>query len=116
MARELPPEQIHVSELASDTPVPPGTHLLDVREPDEWNAGHAPGAIHIPLGDLSARVAEIPDGPLYVVCRGGGRSSRAAAWLREFGYEATNLDGGMSAWSGRSLPMTRDDGGAPSVI
>lgn len=116
MARELPPEQIHVNDVDPTSPVPEGTHLLDVREPAEWEAGHAPGAIHIPLGDLAARVNELPDGPLYVVCRGGGRSGRATQWLRQFGYGATNLDGGMSAWSERSLPMVRDDGATPEVL
>lgn len=116
MVRELSPEQIHVSELSSHAPVPEGTHLIDVREPHEWEAGRAVGAIHIPVGELAERVKELPDGPLYLVCHGGGRSGRATAWLRQFGYEATNLDGGMVAWSERSLPMTRDDGGTPTVV
>ena len=58
--------------------------MLDVREQDEWDAGHAPGAVHIPLGELPSRLDELPDtdaGVLAVVCRGGGRSSRAVAWL-----------------------------------
>ena len=58
--------------------------MLDVREQDEWDAGHAPGAVHIPLGELPSRLGELPDsdaGMLAVICRGGGRSSRAVAWL-----------------------------------
>jgi len=56
--------------------------ILDVREPDEWSAGHAPGAVHVPLMDLPARLGDLPDvdgATLAVVCRSGGRSSRAVA-------------------------------------
>ena len=62
--------------------VPDGAFLLDVREPAEWQAGHAPAARHIPLGQLGARSAEVPrDTAVYVICRSGVRSARAAQAL-----------------------------------
>ena len=61
-----------------------GAFLLDVREPDEWEAGHIKGALHIPLGDLPARFGELPgEGEVLVICRSGGRSARAVAWLNQ---------------------------------
>ncbi len=91
--------------------------VLDVREPDEWAAGHAPGAVHIPLGDVPARIGELPesDGPLPVVCRSGGRSSRAVQWLEGQGYDVVNVDGGMKAWSAAGKHMVADSG-EPQVI
>lgn len=93
-----------------------GAFLLDVREPDEWQAGHAPQAYHIPLGDLEARWKEIPAGQEVIcVCRGGGRSARAAGALSTVGLSTVNLAGGMRAWDAASLPVIAD-GGAGSVI
>jgi rhodanese-related sulfurtransferase len=92
--------------------------ILDVREPDEWAAGHAPGAVHIPLGELPARLAELADlgpGSVAVTCRGGGRSSRAVAWLTQQGYDVSNLDGGMKAWLAAGKPMLSDGDLAPHV-
>lgn len=96
--------------------LPEGYTLLDVREQDEWDAGHAPTAVHIPMGDVPARVAELPDGPIAVICRVGGRSMKVATWLDQFGYEVSNIDGGMTAWHEAGLEMVRDDGGEPEVI
>lgn len=80
--------------------------LLDVREQKEWDAGHAPGAVHVPLGQLAARLSELPqDRPLVAVCRSGGRSSTAVKALRQAGVEAENLDGGMQAWQRAGLPL-----------
>ena len=107
---------VTVADLADELPA--NTTLLDVREDDEWQAGHAPQALHIPLGDLAARLGELPaDNPLYVVCRGGGRSSRATAYLNANGWDATNVDGGMRAWQAAGRPMTGETPGAePTVI
>lgn len=106
-----------VSDLPSE-----GLLLLDVREHDEWAAGHAPEAVHIPLGELPVRapeLAELPDDrPVYVVCRTGGRSARAAAWLNQAGVvEAVNVAGGMKSWhtEGRALVAERE-GGSPEVL
>jgi rhodanese-related sulfurtransferase len=80
--------------------------LLDVREQREWDAGHAPGAVHIPLGQLAARLPELPqDRPVVAVCRSGSRSSRAVKALQRAGVEAENLDGGMRAWQRAGLPL-----------
>lgn len=91
--------------------------ILDVREDDEFAAGHAPGAVHIPLNDVSARVGELPevDGALPVVCRAGGRSSRAAQWLEGQGYDVINVEGGMQAWAAAGKPLA-SEGDMPTVI
>jgi len=85
--------------------------LLDVREPDEWAAGRAPGAIHIPLGELSDRAHELgPAALVVVVCRSGSRSRRAVDYLRSLGVASENLDGGMKAWLRSGLPIEPPDG------
>ena len=91
-------------------------HLLDVREPDEWDAGHAPGAVHIPLGELPGRVGELPpDRTIAITCRSGGRSSRATAYLRSLGLDAVNLEGGMQGWAAAGRPMESATG-APATV
>jgi rhodanese-related sulfurtransferase len=92
-------------------------HLLDVREQDEWDAGHIEGAQHIPLGQLAARLAEVPTEQVVVaVCRSGSRSDRAAKGLRGSGFEAENLEGGVTAWSRAGLPLVATGGGPGRVI
>ncbi|GIH75225.1 rhodanese-like domain-containing protein [Planobispora longispora] len=96
--------------------VPTDAFLLDVREDDEWHAGHAPEAVHIPMGELQARVEEIPAGkPVYVVCRVGGRSAHATAWLNAVGHEAINVGGGMQSWALAGRPMVSESGQEPFV-
>lgn len=96
--------------------VPEGAALVDVREPDEWAAGHAPSARHIPLGQLGARAAEIPkDSDVYMICRSGVRSARAVQALAGGGWQALNVDGGMQAWHAAGLPMITDSGAPPFV-
>ncbi|KAA0100122.1 rhodanese-like domain-containing protein [Mycolicibacterium sp. P1-18] len=90
--------------------------LLDVREDDEWQRGHADGAQHIPMGDVPARIAEIDtDATLYVVCHLGGRSMRVAQYLARNGYQPLNVAGGMAAWAEAGRPVVTDDGTAGSV-
>lgn len=90
--------------------------LLDVREDDEWQRGHAAGAQHIPMGDVPARIAEIdPDAELFVVCHAGGRSLRVANYLARNGYTPVNVNGGMLAWAAAGRPVVTDDGGAGTV-
>jgi rhodanese-related sulfurtransferase len=97
--------------------LPPDAALLDVREIDEWDAGHAPGARHLPMSELTARVAELPDDdPLYVVCRSGGRSARVVAYLAGQGYPAVNVDGGMQSWAAQGRELVADAGGRPEII
>lgn len=91
--------------------LPPEAHLLDVRERNEWEAGHAPTAYHIPMSELPARLGELPDDdPLYVVCRSGNRSARVVTYLVAQGYPAVNVTGGMQAWlaSGREIVAEGD--------
>jgi rhodanese-related sulfurtransferase len=90
--------------------------LLDVREDDEWQRGHAPGAQHIPMGQIPSRIKEIdPDAKLFVVCHLGGRSQRVAQYLARNGYTPVNVAGGMQAWALAGRPVVTDDG-ATGVI
>ncbi|MEU4577959.1 MULTISPECIES: rhodanese-like domain-containing protein [Nonomuraea] len=96
--------------------VPEGAYLLDVREQNEWDAGHAPEAVHIPMTQIQARVEEVPaDRQVYVVCRVGGRSFQVAAWLNQIGRDAVNVDGGMQAWAHDKRPMVSETGQTPFV-
>lgn len=95
--------------------------LLDVRESDEWAAGHAPSAVHIPLGDLPARAGELAelaaDRPVYVVCRTGGRSARAVAWLNAAGVvDAVNVAGGMKTWHVQGRPLVGEHADVPPEV
>lgn len=99
------------------TAVPDDARILDVREDYEWQAGHIDGAVHIPLDQLPARLGELdPDEDLHVVCRGGGRSQRAAEWLEGNGYTAINVSGGMGAWLEAGKPMVTETGSEPTVL
>ncbi|MEV8095738.1 rhodanese-like domain-containing protein [Kitasatospora sp. NPDC085879] len=90
--------------------VPADAALLDVREQDEWDAGHVSGALHIPIGQVIARLDELPDGKLYVLCRVGGRSAQVVQYLVAQGRDAVNVDGGMFAWEAAGRPMVGTDG------
>lgn len=91
--------------------------VLDVREPDEWRAGHIDGSTHIPMGELSLRLGEVSgDRPVAVVCRSGQRSAQVTAALVRHGYDAANLDGGLQAWTRSGLPLVAEDGGAGRVV
>ena len=89
---------VTVQELAAaleDGLVP----LVDVRQPEEYQTAHVPGAKLIPLADVVTRLGEIPTaGPVYVICQTGPRSQRAADFYRNRGIEAYNVDGGTKAW------------------
>ena len=100
--------------LAADLPA--GVYLLDVREDDEWTAGHAPDAVHIRLGDLAARADELPrDRELYIICRSGTRSAYAAQGLLGGGLNAINVADGMTGWAVAGRPMISEDGAEPHV-
>lgn len=93
-------KNISVQQLATlDAP-----QVIDVREPFEYQAGHAPGAVNIPLGEIAATTAIRPDRPVHVICQSGGRSARATEVLQARGFDAINVDGGTSAWIGAGLP------------
>ena len=86
-----------------------GALLVDVRQPDEWSAGHAPQARLISLGSLASRLAEIPrDRQVLLICRSGNRSGSAQRQLLQLGYEQVfNVSGGMNAWVGAGFPVER---------
>jgi rhodanese-related sulfurtransferase len=93
-----------------------GGLLLDVREPAEWRAGHAPRARHIPLGQLAGRVGEVPaDRPVITVCRSGARSRQAAALLARDHHQIYNLAGGMRAWVQAGMAL-QAKGGRPGHL
>ena len=97
-------------------PLPDGLTVLDVREPDEWEHGHIEGALHVPLGLLPSRLAELPAGQTLVVCKVGGRSAQAVLGLQQQGYDAINLDGGMLEWQAAGRPMVSETGRPPAVV
>jgi rhodanese-related sulfurtransferase len=82
--------------------------VLDVREPFEWADGHIDGALHIPMGEIPARIGELdPQARTLVVCHVGARSARVTAWLHQQGFDAANLAGGMEAWESVGRPIVR---------
>lgn len=91
--------------------------ILDVREPDEWHAGHIDGSVHIPMREIVARAGEFDrDRPIVTVCRSGQRSGQVAAFLSQQQYDATNLDGGLQAWAQEGLPLATPSGAPGQVI
>ncbi len=105
---------LQVSEVP--VPIPEGLVVLDVREPLEWQHGHIDGAVHIPLHELPARRDEVPDGRVLVVCKVGGRSAQAVAYLRAADLDAVNLGGGMLDWAEAGRPMVSDLAAPPRVV
>lgn len=94
-----------------------GAALLDVRESDEYDAGHAPAAQPLPLSELAERLGDVPtDRTVVCICRSGNRSARAVAFLRRKGIDAMNLTGGMRDWESSGLPVVTDGGAAGRVI
>lgn len=101
---EIP--EVSVDEL--EEALPDGGALFDVRQPDEYVAGHVAGAVLVPLGEVAARIAEFPTaGPVYVICRSGARSATACGVLRPAGIDAINVAGGTMGWvnSGRDVVL-----------
>ncbi|HEX2192725.1 MAG TPA: rhodanese-like domain-containing protein [Acidimicrobiales bacterium] len=83
-----------------------GAPVIDVRQPDEYDTAHVPGARLLPLNEVPARMGEVPaDGTVYVICQTGSRSARATDFLRRQGIDAQNVAGGTKAWveSGRAI-------------
>jgi rhodanese-related sulfurtransferase len=105
------PEVRHVDAVESKRKVDTGALLLDVRNPDEWQAGHAEGAAWIPMRELAERQEELPtDRDIVVICKSGGRSAQVAQALVAAGYEAVNVAGGSEAWQAAGFPIVTDDG------
>ena len=94
--RTITPEEL-LSKLDANEEL----HIVDVREDEEVANGIIPGAIHIPLGQIPERLAELDQNTPYIfVCHAGGRSFSACSYLDGLGYKVTNMDGGMSSWEG----------------
>jgi glyoxylase-like metal-dependent hydrolase (beta-lactamase superfamily II)/rhodanese-related sulfurtransferase len=112
---EIPPVTIADVECRS-----PATLLLDVREPEEYAQGHAPGAVNLPQAELATRLDEVPqDRPVQIICQSGYRSLRSAQFLAQMGYRnLANVTGGTAAWraAGNPLEVGQTRVGAPRVI
>ncbi|WP_409343320.1 rhodanese-like domain-containing protein [Paenibacillus sp. MBLB4367] len=94
---ELLPQQA-LDRIGRNDPVT----ILDVREQEEWESGHIPGAKHIPLGQIARALNELdPKAETIVVCRSGNRSGMACEYLAPLGYRVSNMAGGMSSWPGK---------------
>lgn len=94
-----------------------GAFLLDVRETNEFEAGHADGAVSIPLSELNDRYTELDkDAEIYCICKSGGRSGQAAGALNEAGYNVTNVIGGSLDWYGEGLPFVSENGSDATVL
>lgn len=102
METEIPEVSVRqVTEAGAET------QIVDVREPEEWAEGHIAGAVHIPLGDLLQRTAELdPARPVVTVCHLGGRSLMAAGALADIGFQkVASMAGGMAAWEDAGQPV-----------
>ena len=83
-----------------------GAHVVDVREPHEYAAGHVPGAAMIPMGFVHTRMRDLPRSePVYVICASGNRSRTAASWMDSAGITAVSVAGGTSAWQSTGPPL-----------
>ena len=101
--------------------VPADGFVVDVREDDEWAAGHVEGALHVPMSDFVARFGEVTEAvadgrTAYVMCRVGGRSAQVTQYLVQQGVDAVNVNGGMLAWDGAGRPMVADNGTPAFVL
>ena len=104
-------EPREVSREEAQKLVADGAQMVDVRADHEWEAGRIAGATHLPLAELAERAGEIEkDRPVVVYCRGGNRSSMAAAALSEAGYDAVKLTEGITGWAEADLPLEPEDG------
>jgi rhodanese-related sulfurtransferase len=109
-----PTPQLNVAEAIIK--IQDGALLLDVRESNEWNAGHAPEAVHVPMGELASHLNRLDRAQeIVVICRSGRRSDDVADALRSLGFEAYNFAGGMQAWqqAGRDV---RTPAGEPGTV
>jgi rhodanese-related sulfurtransferase len=115
MAQETNVPEVDV--VAADELVAAGALLLDVREDDEWAAGHAPAAVHLPMGAIPTSYGELPtDRRIACICRSGSRSGRVTEYLRGFGLDIVNVAGGMQSWAASGRPVVAGDGRPGQVI
>jgi rhodanese-related sulfurtransferase/glyoxylase-like metal-dependent hydrolase (beta-lactamase superfamily II) len=108
---------VEVTPMAAEDLIRDGVTVIDVREQEEWSAGHLPGARLIPMSQVEGRVDEVSrDQAVVVVCRSGGRSNAIALLLNSRGVNAVNLSGGMHAWEQAGLPVVTETGAPGRVI
>lgn len=100
--------EITVQDLAA---LGDAARIVDVREPDEWAAGHIAHARLVPLATVPDQLAEFDGSPTYVICRSGARSMRACEFLESKGIEAVNVSGGMIAWAGAGFEVATGGAG-----
>lgn len=92
-------KEVTIDEL--EQAIAQGAHIVDVREQDEFDAGHVPHARHIPLNTVPDRMGEIPEGEtVWLICQGGVRSMKAADYLEAQGYDVVSVAGGTGSWIG----------------
>ena len=107
---EIEADDVHAAVAA-------GAFLLDVRELDEWAAGHAPDAVHVPMRDVPTRSGEFPRDRLVVaICRSGARSLAVAELLLADGFDVVNAIGGMRAWQSYGYDVVTDAGAVGVVV
>jgi rhodanese-related sulfurtransferase len=107
--------EVDVSQISTAAEKPP--YILDVREDDEWDAGHIDGTQHIPMMEIPARLAEIStDEQVLVICRSGSRSALVVGFLKHQGVDAVNVAGGIQVWAALGRPMTGPPGQPAHVI
>ena len=103
-ADEQPKDEVGLDDFAAAHSA--GAYVLDVREPDEWATGRVPGAVHIPMNEVPARVEELPkNDPFFVICAVGSRSRQVVDHLRAQGLNAYNVAGGTGGWVQRGWPL-----------
>jgi rhodanese-related sulfurtransferase len=106
-----------VSAAVALTMIDEGVALIDVREVNEWQAGHAPTAVHVPMNRIGGTAASFDKTrPIIFVCRSGRRSDAVTGAMVSAGYQALNLVGGMQAWQQAGGDVVRDDGTPGMVI
>jgi rhodanese-related sulfurtransferase len=111
------PSVVDVDPVEADRLVAAGGLMVDVREDDEWAAGHAPVATHLPMGQVADRMGELPaDRVIVCMCRVGGRSGSVALHLAGSGFDVRNVAGGMVAWAAADLPVVDGSGGPGRVV
>lgn len=100
-----------VSHEEAEKLIDDGAQVIDVRADHEWDVGRIAGATHLPLDELAQRAGEIDkERPVLLYCRGGNRSTMAAAALADAGYDAAKLSEGIVGWSEAGLPLEPEGG------
>lgn len=98
-------QEVSIQEL--DQAIASGARVIDVRELDEFDAGHVPSAIHIPLNSIPERLGEIPTSQrLWLICKSGGRSMTAANYLEAQGFDVVSVAGGTMGWIAAGKPVS----------